>query len=187
LGLGRYNYRRLLLSSDLDSFEGHERDVGSTICGFMPGRSFSFFILLLLLILRPSLRQGLARDIIRIFSLRSLHFQGWWLSPAADTMSPMPPATASLPPATPTTVTAPHVTMRADHDRRSRLTRLRYARQITPTDCCEACDSNDGAGQGICQEVAATHYSHCVAPLSEYFSIGMNLSANSQRIGLKRP
>src|SRR5580692_8981406 len=84
-------------------------------------------------------------------------------------MSPVPPAMSSLPPATPTTVTASHVTMRADHYRRSRLTRLHYARHNTPADCCEDGDSNDGAGQRICQEVTSTHYSHCVCSLVRIF------------------
>jgi hypothetical protein len=84
------------------------------------------------------------------------------LAPAAGTMFPVPPVTSPLPPATPTTVTATHVTMRADHHR---LRRLRYAGRYAPADRCTAGDSNGGAGQDICQEVAATDCSHCLYSL----------------------
>src|SRR5882672_6601464 len=76
-------------------------------------------------------------------------------------MSPVPPATIPLPPATPTPVTATHVAMRTDHHRSHRLSRLRCSRRDTKTG-----DSNDGAGQDICQDVAATYYSHCVCSVS---------------------
>jgi len=89
----------------------------------------------------------------------------WRLAPAAGTMSPVPPASSPLPPATPTTVTATHVAMRTDHHRLRRLSRLRHSRHETPADRCKTGDSSDGARQDVCQDVAATHCSHCVCSL----------------------
>jgi hypothetical protein len=89
-------------------------------------------------------------------------FRGRRLAPAADTMSPVPPALSPLPPATPTTVTATHVAMRTDHHRLHRLSRLRCSKRVTPADRGKTGDSNDGARQDICQDVAATHCSHSV-------------------------
>jgi hypothetical protein len=86
-------------------------------------------------------------------------------APTTDTMSPVPPATSPLPPATPTTVTATHVAMRADHHRLRRLRRLGSSRRDTPADHCKTGDGNYRARQDICEEVAATHCSHCVFSL----------------------
>jgi hypothetical protein len=54
------------------------------------------------------------------------------------------------------------VAMRTDHHRLHRLSRLRCSRRVTPADRGKTGDSNDGARQDICQDVAATHCSHSV-------------------------
>ena len=123
---------------------------------------------------RPSLSRRL---------MRALSAAGTSLSsrpvPAADTMSPVTPP---LPPATPTTVTATHMAMRTDHGRLRRLSRLRYLRQDTPADRCETGDSNDGASEDICQDIAATHCSHCVRSLFRISSLLQVLYAPVQCI-----
>ena len=76
-------------------------------------------------------------------------------------------------------MTATHVAMRADRHRLRRLRRLRYSSRDTPADRCKTGDSNDRARQDICEEVAATHCSHCFLPCRNNFSVDVNLSTNS--------